>query len=242
MVRKIIERVTITGADDSVDPEDLLGIAEKYPFVEFGILLSKKRAGSARFPSFSWLEKLCKIGSEKKMILSGHICGVWVREFCLGNPSFFQDCDFFYKMFDRLQLNFHSEFHNVDPVGFCKLLLANNSKQFIFQIDNVNNKLLRLAKKFSKVNAAALFDLSGGTGILPKEWPKARSDCFCGYAGGLGPENIEEQMKEISKAAGDNLTWVDSETKLRSPDNTKFLLEKAESFLKKNKPWVVNGE
>jgi hypothetical protein len=36
-----LKTVTITGADDAVDPEELLQIQQRYPFVEWGILLSR---------------------------------------------------------------------------------------------------------------------------------------------------------------------------------------------------------
>ncbi len=42
----------------------------------------------------------------------------------------------------------------------------------------------------------------------------------CGYAGGLGPDNLEEQLELISAAAGDCSFWVDMEGKLRTLDET----------------------
>ena len=55
-----LTKVTITGADDSVRVEDLLEINERFPFVEFGILVSKRTGGQAvpRFPSAEWMKGL----------------------------------------------------------------------------------------------------------------------------------------------------------------------------------------
>ncbi len=106
--------VTVTGADDSVEPRDLALIAKEYPFVEFGILLSKKQQGNKRFPCRDWWEELYFLWQNKKLALSGHICGEWVRRLCLGMPSFFEDFGYAYKMFSRFQLNFHAEDYIVD--------------------------------------------------------------------------------------------------------------------------------
>ena len=54
-MRKFVTKVTVTGADDSVDVDGLIDLSKEFPFVEFGILLSKSSAGSARFPSGLWL-------------------------------------------------------------------------------------------------------------------------------------------------------------------------------------------
>ena len=36
-----LTRVTITGADDSVEPRALAELSEAFPFVEWGLLMSK---------------------------------------------------------------------------------------------------------------------------------------------------------------------------------------------------------
>lgn len=41
-MKRFINKVTVTGADDSIDPGDLISIQQEYPFVEFAILLSRK--------------------------------------------------------------------------------------------------------------------------------------------------------------------------------------------------------
>ena len=41
----MLERITVTGADDLVDPAELCAIAADFPFVEWGILFSAKRTG-----------------------------------------------------------------------------------------------------------------------------------------------------------------------------------------------------
>ena len=62
-------------------------------------------------------------------------------------------------------------------------------------------------------NIVALFDSSGGRG-LPGKW-RAPIEIPCGYAGGLGPDNIEKELISISKVAGDEFIWIDMESKIR---------------------------
>jgi hypothetical protein len=54
-MNRFITKVTVTGADDSVHPHQLVTLAEEFPFVEFGILLSRNSMGRTRFPSRAWL-------------------------------------------------------------------------------------------------------------------------------------------------------------------------------------------
>jgi hypothetical protein len=67
--------------------------------------------------------------------------------------------------------------------------------------------------------------------VLAKEWPKPLEDVLCGYAGGLGPDNIEAQLELISKAVGNREIWVDMETHVRSNDDQRFDLDKVEKVL-----------
>ncbi len=53
---KFIKQVTVTGADDSINYYRLFELSEKYPFVEWGLLLSKNSEGYPRFPTWNWIE------------------------------------------------------------------------------------------------------------------------------------------------------------------------------------------
>ena len=71
------------------------------------------------------------------------------------------------------------------------------------------------------VPVAALFDTSGGTGLLPGAWPTLRTQFPCGFAGGLGPDNVLVQLDQINKVCSDDFpTWIDMETRVRVPDNS----------------------
>jgi hypothetical protein len=250
-MRQFIDKVTITGADDSIDPKDLVVLSKEFPFVEWGILLSKSSVGKKRFPSYNWLKKLYKVWETDKIVISGHICGSWVRDICIGKWSILKDLKFednpnFVDIFERFQLNFHAIVHDLEPYKFVDAIEDAGlsvggalEKQLIFQLDDVNNGILDIARK-NCIDAVALFDTSGGVGVLPDSWPKAR-DFYCGYAGGLSPENLTAQLEMISEVAGDGPVWIDVETKIRSNEDYQFDLDKVRKFLELSKPWVTNG-
>jgi len=238
-MRKFIDKVTITGADNSVDPQDLVELSKEFSFVEWGILLSKASEGLNRFPDYNWLKNLKKVWEENEsLILSGHLCGKWVREICLGNWSVLEDRPDVIDMFSRFQLNFHAQVHDIDVNKFLNGLEEERLWfiELIFQLDDVNNKILDLAVD-NEIEAYGLFDVSGGNGILPENWPTSKN--YCGYAGGLSPENLTEQLELIEKVAP-NVIWIDVETHVRSNEDKQFDLNKVRNFLEASRDWVIN--
>lgn len=240
---KVLNKVTVTGADDSVDISKLIEIQQKYPFVEWGILLSKKyslKDGVNRFPSRAWLNSL--ISNVGKLNLSGHICGDWVKETLLGQfPALDEIHGNFTSSFMRFQLNTHAEPHKVD---FDKLDIVLNSirgQSIIFQLDGVNDIMCPMWKRNHR-NISGLFDLSHGAGILPSKWPHPLPGAYCGYAGGLSPDNVVHQMGKIIEACKDrkdDVIWIDAETHLRNDGDRVFDLELVTKFLENSKQFVI---
>lgn len=241
----LLDRVTITGADDSIDPKDLVQISKDFPFVEWGILFSKNNLGTARYPSKTWQQSLCEVLRKDKLNLSAHLCGRWVRDFVLeGHFSFVLDQHrLLWSFFKRIQLNFHAHHHPANKNFINALTARPADKEYIFQLDGVNDMLFKSTldtlKTYPKPpSVVPLFDTSGGAGILPNRWPSPIGDVYNGYAGGLGPDNLEEQIKTIEKAAGNSRIWIDMETRVRSDDDRQFDLEKVKTCLKIAQPFV----
>lgn len=219
--------VTITGADDSIDPQDLVQLSKKYPFVEWGILLSMNSQGSPRFPSRDWMQRLLDRSDELR--LSGHLCGKWVRDLVAGEPSYQQANPHLWPMFKRIQLNFHGNTEGFCPRFLDAIHLAHD-KQFIFQLPNFENELFTKCRE-ANLNVVPLFDLSHGQGVTPETWPEPLAGVCCGFAGGLGPDNIEHELEKIQSSAINAEVWIDMETKVRSDDNARFDLYKVERCL-----------
>lgn len=230
----MIKFVTLTGADDSVHPEQLADISYQYPFVEWGILVSIRQLGRPRFPSLDWLEMLAMTAVKNKMNLSLHVCGSLVRNFLqFANISFIDHIGLkTWNHFNRVQLNTHGEPHDWNNPKVIEFLKSSD-KEFIFQLDG-DGRNEAMAKTISQEvsNAAFLQDGSHGAGIGPSYWsvPQFKNVPF-GYAGGLGPDNFEEQLKHIARAANsrsdfEKYYWVDMETKIRSNQDQQFDLVK----------------
>lgn len=218
--------ITVTGADDKTSIEEMVNLSKNYPLLEFAILL-KEGDPKERYPSKEWIARLYDVWCQNEsMILSGHICGRWVREICEGNWNpVFEYLGDMTEMFSRIQLNFSPYTKDIKIDKFLKGMESETLyfKQIIFQLKNINDPVF-IAAKNDDFNVVPLFDLSGGRGISPDSWPI--SDCLCGYAGGLSPENVQDQIRAISKVASQ--FWIDAETGLRT--NGEFDLAKVESF------------
>lgn len=198
----------------------MLDTQERYPFVEWGILVSKTSGGDPRFPSQSWMNVLAR-HSSRDIKTSIHICGRWVRDICHGKwDGVLNELDEQIFQAERVQLNFHSYLHTIGDSFYESLATKSELFNFqtIFQLDGVNDHLMQQAKNRG-IDAFPLYDISGGRGILPSSWPRQSLGVYTGYAGGLGPENIIEQIEKINDVATEDI-WIDMETRVRSEDNS----------------------
>ncbi len=235
-----IKTVTITGADNSVTPEEIVALSQEFPFVEWGILLSLSQVDGRRFPSYDWIWRLEDLLADHSLdnpvMTSAHLCGLWLRDVMKGNIS----CPLLsLGIFNRVQLNFHGKRHEVFQDAFLTILRAmvSSGRQIIFQWDGVNNYILNNAIA-NGIPGQALFDLSHGAGIAPAEWPEPLKHTPCGYAGGLGPDNLARELERINAKVGDAEIWIDMETKVRSNNDRSFDLAKVRECLEIAKPWT----
>lgn len=228
----MISIVTLTGADNGTNPQDLLNLSEKYPFAEWAILVQGGKSadfGKPRWPSYDWITELTPIAH--KLNLSLHLCGMYVNEILQGNIDFItMDLAPFWKMFKRVQINTHGIPHSFHAVKMAELMNIYPEKEFIFQYDEVNDNILYNAKH-NEVKCSALFDLSHGAGLLPNQWPLPITNIKCGYAGGISPSNVVEQIEKVNSIVGEIDTWIDMETHIRSDFDKIFDLEKVETVL-----------
>lgn len=243
-----LDRVTITGADDRTPISALVELTEAFPFVEWGILVSKSSEGGPRFPTREWIEKfvvemdVLDRARGRNAWLSMHICGFWVRRMLQGidTEELYQFRSF--PRFQRYQLNFHAEVHRMDWPAFEKL--ADRyffNRQLIFQMDGTNEALFVRATQHN-LNVAPLFDRSGGDGVTPQNWPAPfMPNVYQGYAGGLGPINLPTELPRIAEAAGDARVWIDMERNVRSEDDRDLDLQKVRAVLEYCAPYVVQA-
>lgn len=253
--------VTVTGADDSIDPGELFELAADFPFLEFGILLSASSVGGQRFPSYEWQHDLAR-ECDRRIItrdpsiavphLSGHLCGDWVRYAFQGSFAAAGSRTPLWPFLARIQLNTHGVKHeaNIPSLISAANLASVGRRQFIFQYDNENTETINaVVVGLPQVNFGALHDLSHGAGLVPPKWERKFVAGYTGYAGGLGPENVAEQLEAIAEAHiegnpsphrramfGTDLAWIDAETRLY--ESGKFSIARVRAFAEAARPWL----
>ena len=235
------DRVTITGADDKTDPAALVGLSAKFPFVEWGILMSPSQQGSPRFPGAAWMRSFGEDSYEAGARVSLHLCGRYVRDILHGGHLVDIEHPLIWSSAARAQLNFHGLPHDLDIPDMISRLSFDEHLQWIVQMDGTVNEDILFRALGSGVNAVPLFDTSGGAGTLPEHWPNsyvtvANRLIYHGYAGGLGPEVIESEFLAIAEAADEARFWIDMEGKVRT--NEVLDLEKVETVLVACATWI----
>ena len=214
-----IHTLTITGADDKVRPEFLYGVSACAPeevSVEWGILASESKAGSPRYPSMEWILRLLEIlDNQNGMTAALHICGNWMREILLGNMPL--DLDF--SRFRRIQFNFKDTipYNSEKFINLWETYFSYNA--LIFQVNMRGNLVYQALVDKGERPQSCLFDCSGGTGKL-SPWRKV-VEGSPGYAGGLTPDNLEEQLYKIERLYGEepSTIWIDIESGVRNERN-----------------------
>jgi hypothetical protein len=231
----MISRVTISGADDRVDPNSLLALTHAFPFVEWGILYSEKRHGTPRYPSQEWIDSL------PEMRTSLHLCGASARGTLNGRD------DYLMLQVNRAGVTGRVPFQRVQVNGYAPPALGLVAiaprwiRFFEFILQVREEALLEIAAQDVRAiqagggRASILLDASAGRGIeavYPTSWP-AR-DVSMGFAGGIRPSTVESLIKSVRH---DHVTWIDMESGVRD-DNDRFDLALVRDVLERCKPYV----
>ena len=241
----ILERVTISGADDSISPDSLAALSVEFPFVEWGILVSANNMNSPRYPSRKWMARLQDWSLQQSLRIAIHVQGLWLRKLLIGDETeLVSGVGAILGRARRVQLNFHGAIlhYNELPFIYAMQRLPIQPKLFLFQIDGCQGAALlaRMEHYPHAPDCVPFYDTSHGAGVLPEKWLIAERTHArtVGYAGGLGPENVAEQLPLIAKAAGGHF-WIDMEAKVR--DNKRlgiFDLYKVRAVLEICAPFI----
>ena len=222
---------SITGADDAVQISDLSKLAAEFPFLETAILLLPARAGTPRFPKLEWIETFGATYTGNNAAM--HLCDDGFLGFIAGH----QEIRNLMRGFQRIQLNlkFGDVEGKYDPLELVARVSEAPQWQFILQYTADKNELLPLFEDVP--NHAVLFDESAGRGVSPDRWDAPLPGHFCGYAGGMNPDNVEANLKMIQNVADGHMTWIDMESGVRTDD--RFDLDKMRRVLEIAAPYVA---
>lgn len=217
--------VTMTGADETTDPKDLAALSERFPFVEWGFLVSFKKTGvDPRYPSIGKLHEFGLAG----LRTSVHVCGRWAREVANREGLPVEAARHLVKGAKRVQVNLGGAVHEY-PELFPSLRHEGNMNGIQIILQTPTFKLDSPHYKNSGFgDVVLLHDASGGAGISG-EFEAPINDDFVGFAGGINPDNVLAKLRQIAAIKAPNLCWIDMESGVRTDD--RFDLAKVESVL-----------
>lgn len=205
--------ITVTGFDAFSSPADLERLVKPFPMAEIGFLYTATPEGRNRYPDIDTLMVLLATVAHLGGRSAVHICGSKARTQLLAG-----ELKHLTGFAHRVQVN-----GDVPPGQLWSITQLLPDTPIITQRTAHKNPELDVSMIR---NHQILVDGSGGRGISPEKWLRPDSRQHCGFAGGLGPDNLKEQLPAILEAAGDYPFWVDMEGKLRD-HNDRFDVEKA---------------
>ncbi|MYM92421.1 hypothetical protein [Duganella vulcania] len=191
-------RITLTGADEKTSIADLVALCKYYPELEVGLLYTAKPEGRHRYPSLEWLHAAASALTGRCAI---HICGGVARASLRGGLLTHVT-----RHAPRVQINGLVTAPELE-------LLARCAQTVITQHCEINMALVHVPI----ANHQLLVDGSAGRGISPAVWGKPATRKEVGFAGGLGPANIVDEVSRIAQVAH-GAWWIDMEAKLRVDD------------------------
>ena len=215
---------TLTGADDNTDIIQLADMASEFPFVEWAFLYSSVREGSARYPTQNWIARALDT-LPKNVNVAVHMCGSAVDDCINGADHGGLDgrstevlrtrilIHFAERHGGRIQLNARRS--TVQHADFTRLFDYAPNAKFILQHNSYTAPLIESLQ--DRKNLSVLCDKSGGRGVREENWqPSPFTGLPYGYAGGIGPGTIEQDLADIEQVAPSYDTWIDMESSLRT--------------------------
>lgn len=200
--------ITFTGVDAYTDLSRLEELSQKYDgLVEWGVLFSEKQRnrGNLRYPPELLVHEL----RNAPIKLAAHLCGSIADDINTG-----KEVTIDLNGFDRVQVN-----HTNPNIGILAEFADDNYFDVIAQTRNTN--------AFPEAEQVSwLYDPSGGRGERPETIPVAGPNTWCGYAGGINPDNVLDVVSSIEAS----YYWIDMESGVRN-EHDLFDLNKCEAVL-----------
>lgn len=207
-----LTKVTITGIDERTDLKRVKELQKRYPFAEFGILLSYDwKENGRRFPDPEILSKFEKLG----LNLSAHFCGQAAIDIAIGKRfKVLEQFSSHIRLFHRCQLNLRadglfSNLRKLPPIPYIdEVIVQMHTPEMCGQF--LTGERPR--------HLAFLLDASGGAGIDTPIRILTSPGAHIGYAGGIGPDNVEGKLRTLLDYDSKEKFWIDMETRVRTDE------------------------
>ena len=231
-----LKTIVCSGINENNDIGDAIEFLKKHKSAEFGVQCSPRKAGY-QTDRFEWLKELLGKLNEQKIEnrVALHLNEGFVVSFCDGKiPDEISDLLNIGTAVGRLQLNFkigRERFAsgNIPKIKTLEETMKKVSNHPIILSASQPNLSFIHKAYHQGMKFDVLFDDSFGEGIAPDmRKPPLFEDVFQGYAGGLSPENVADELIKIKKLAKGDV-FIDAEGKLKQ--NGYFCFDKAEKFV-----------
>lgn len=191
--------IAFTGVD-RLEVRDALGaLSARYP-IEWGILVDDEQQGEALFPNVATRARL--LGGAP-LRWAAHVCGAQAQ--LIANAS--QRVKLDLAGFQRVQVNHSFTGSNESHVDNACTFARRRGMRPVLQCSGVFPTDTRVDW---------LFDTSFGKGSRPSTWPTLpTTGPFCGFSGGLNPDNVRETLEKIAAPPGASY-WIDMESGVRT--------------------------
>lgn len=191
--------LAFTGVDDPALLPAMTALSSRYP-IEWGMLLDDAQEGLPLFPDGDARDAL--LGAPG-LRWAAHVCGEQARRIADAPESATVRVD----GFTRLQVNHGFE-------GSSARQIENTVR---FGRSRGLRAMLQCLGDFPhEPRLDWLFDVSFGKGSRPTRWPVLdRDGPFCGYSGGIGPDNAADTVARLAVPEGISY-WMDMESGVRT--------------------------
>ena len=212
----MLEIITFTGIDERTDLNEVAEISAQYPETEFAVLVGSQTGGDN--PIFPLWETVRRFGTLSPGVRTAiHLCGHLARK-AAGEENLSRSLQLICEKFGRIQVNLHGD--EWDP---NRVQITNpNIKRFAEQTGAgsiiLQHRGLWETVPIKHPRIEYLFDRSEGRGKESfEQWPPPPEGKRAGYAGGLGPHNIQRALKFLDRYP-EARTWLDMERNVRTQD------------------------
>lgn len=230
--------ITFTGIDERTDIDRIEKIQDKYPYVEWGVLMSYHwDENGHRYLNPKLLDKLWYRG----LRLSAHFCGKMALDILGGETERMHAAiDYQFGLFKRCQLNVVATpyFRRLRTMRVFDLQLD----EVILQMHSPStlDSFLKYVGEPTK-HVSYLIDGSCGRGIDCPIEVYDNPDIHIGYAGGIGPDNVRNKLKTLLEHPSYGECWIDMESRVRDEDDW-LDLDKVEQVLEICDPLIQEHE
>lgn len=225
--KKGLVATTLTGIDEHTDFSRALDLSHEFSFLEWGVLLGG--APSPRYPHIDTIANWASVCHDRQARTALHLCGKFARQWIAGDPDIVELA----RQFGRIQVNVVAARTDVDAL--VDAVTSSRHPRVITQHNAANETITH--RLINEHQHAVLFDASGGRGEATTSWPTHIPGKACGYAGGLSPETVEEELEKIAAQAGPAF-WIDMEGRVRTAQDT-LDLDRCQRVLANVQRWLV---